>query len=245
MLVRSKNMSEQQLVDPPRFSIAQGKSLSDQVYTYLTEKIITGDLKFGDRLNIKEIASQLQVSSMPIRDAIKRLEQERVVVVNPRSTCLLRTPSKQDVLDAIDARRMIEHFSVELVYRHIRLSELSRLDSILTCMEPIAADESQGCSTSQLRDYIHLDREFHIELCNLSRNEYVRQFYTIVNMHLSMSFSYGCGVCHGASATFEEHRLLVGYLKAHSSDALDVIDTHLMKSRENIMKEPSFQSLPD
>ena len=77
-------MSEQHVLDPPRFSIANGTSLSDQVYAYLTNKIITGELKFGDRLNIKEIASRLQVSSMPIRDAIKRLEQDRVVVVNPR-----------------------------------------------------------------------------------------------------------------------------------------------------------------
>jgi DNA-binding GntR family transcriptional regulator len=215
------------------------------VYAYLTNKIITGELKFGDRLNIKEIASRLQVSSMPIRDAIKRLEQDRVVVVNPRSTCMIRTPSKQDVLDAIDARRMIEHFAVELVYRHVRLSDLSGLDAILERMEPIAAEDSNGSSTSHLQQYIDLDREFHSELCSLSRNDYVRQFYTIVNIHLSMSFSYGCGACHGASATYKEHRMLVEYLKAHSSEALDVIDTHLMKSRENIMREPTFQTLPD
>ncbi|WP_319478353.1 GntR family transcriptional regulator [Marispirochaeta aestuarii] len=238
-------MSEQHVLDPPRFSIANGTSLSDQVYAYLTNKIITGELKFGDRLNIKEIASRLQVSSMPIRDAIKRLEQDRVVVVNPRSTCLIRTPTKQDVLDAIDARRMIEHFAVELVHRHVRLNELSLLDSLLARMEPIAAEDISGGSADHLQEYIDLDREFHRELCNLSRNDYVRQFYTIVNIHLSMSFSYGCGVCHGASATYEEHRRLVEYLKAHSSEALDVIDSHLMKSRENIMKEPTFQTLPD
>ncbi|WP_319560500.1 GntR family transcriptional regulator [Marispirochaeta sp.] len=238
-------MSEQQVVDPPRFSIANGRSLSDQVYTYLTDRIITGELKFGDRLNIKEIASRLQVSSMPIRDAVKRLEQERVVIVNPRSTCFIRTPTKQDILDAIDARRMIEHFAVELIHSHVRLSELNRLDDILLRMAPIASEDTLEGATQHLQEYIDLDREFHSELCNLSRNEYVQQFYKIVNIHLSMSFSYGCGACHGSSATYEEHRLLVQYIKAHSPEALDVIDAHLMKSRHNIMQEPNFLALPD
>lgn len=236
---------EQRKRTSPDFSARDGRSLSDRVYEYLCEQLERGSIGYGDKLNIKQIAAQLSVSSMPIRDAIKRLEQEQIVAVNPRSHCHVRIPSKQDILDAIDARRMIEHFALGTYYSGVRLSSLARLDEIVGAMRPIAEDDCEGRLPDCLAEYIELDRQFHRELCELSGNEYVMRFYHIVNMHLSMSFSYGIGACHGVAATFAEHQAIISHIKAHSGEALTVLDAHLMRSRKNILSEPTFVSLPD
>ena len=104
-----------------------------------------------------------------------------------------------------------------------------------------------GCGnpSDRLDAYIELDRQFHHELCAINRNAYVTRFYTVVNMHLSMSFSYGMGACNGIETTFREHEAIVNHLKAHSAEALTVLDAHLMHSRQNILNEPSFIALPD
>jgi DNA-binding GntR family transcriptional regulator len=239
VLVDQRNVAEK-----PSFSIDGGQSLSDQVYDHLSDQLERGEISFGDPLNIKDIAAQLNVSSMPIRDAIKRLEQEHIVTVNPRSRCYVRVPRKQDVLDAIDARRMIEHFALSTVYSHIRLAEMVRMDEIVRCMKT-AVEAECGDPDDRLDSYIELDRQFHHEICGLCRNAYVDRFYTVVNMHLSMNFSYGMGECHGIETTFREHEAIVAHMKAHSAEALTVLDEHLNRSRHNILNEPSFIALPD
>ncbi len=236
---------QQQEIPSPGLSTGDGKSLSGRVYNHLRDQLERGNIRYGDKLNIKRIAAQLGVSSMPIRDAIKRLEQEHIVVVNPRSHCFVRVPTKQDILDAVDARRMIEHFALSTYISHVRLSALTGLDAIIDSMRSVTERDCEGRVPECLREYIELDRRFHQELCELSGNDYVIRFYHIVNMHLSMSFSYGMGVCHGIEATFAEHEAIVKYIKAHSKEALGVLDDHLMRSRRNILNEPSFVDLPN
>ena len=49
-------------------------SLSDVVYEHLSKQIIEGSIRYGEKLNIKAISEQLNVSTMPVRDALKKLE---------------------------------------------------------------------------------------------------------------------------------------------------------------------------
>lgn len=52
------------------------RSLVDKVYDYLLGQIIDGEIKYGDNLKIQELAEQLCVSAMPVREALKRLQYE-------------------------------------------------------------------------------------------------------------------------------------------------------------------------
>ncbi|MFW6338793.1 MAG: GntR family transcriptional regulator [Alkalispirochaetaceae bacterium] len=228
-----------------RLSSTEGSSLSEQVYDYLADQIITGKISFGDRLNIKQIAAQLNVSTIPIRDAIKRLEQEKVVVVMPRSHCYVRIPTKKATLDAIDSRRMIELFVVNTVVETIAPSDLEPLDAVVEAMRPLAEESHIEEHLPSVSEYIDLDRIFHTSLVALSRNEYIMEFYKQVNMHLSMSFSYGIGVCHGIASTFAEHEAILDHLHHNRPEAAEVLENHLLKSRENILREARFQSLSE
>ncbi len=225
-------------------SASEGRSLSDRVYDYLSEQIITGAIAYGDRLNIKHIAAQLNVSTIPIRDAMKRLEQEHVIRIHPRSHCTVRIPTKKGILDAIDSRRMVELFALRSVYGTVTSDQLGRLKSIVADMDRIARDPESQDIPSRVARYIELDRQFHTEICNLPQNDYLRRFYREINMHLSMSFSYGIGVCHGIESTFKEHKEILRLLEEHSRQAITVLEQHLLHSRKNIIGEARFQSLP-
>lgn len=228
-----------------RRQMSRTQSLSSQVYKYLSERIIRGVIKYGDRLNIKKIAADLEVSPMPIRDALKRLEMEQVVVIRPRSTCFVRVPTKAKTLEAIAARRMLETFAVRDVCTTVTAAELSRVKSVLDEMADLIRRTAGNRTRAAIDDYIELDRQFHTELCALAKNDYVNRFYRETDMHLSMSFRYGVGVCHGIDATYRDHEEIYLRLAANSCDAVETLERHLLRSRQNIMNEPTFQLLED
>jgi DNA-binding GntR family transcriptional regulator len=223
----------------------QPKSLSDQIYQILSEQIISGEIQYGDRLNMKELAVKLNVSIMPIRDALKRLEMENVVVIKPRSTCHVRVPTKQMTLDAVEARRMLEVFAVREALPRIEDHDLEELRSIVHTMTALVRPYTDGRPRAVIEQYITLDHRFHTALCSLPRNEYLSRFYRETSMHLNMSFRYGIGVCHGLEATFHDHCEILDGLARRSVRAVEVLDSHLKQSRTNIMREPTFMMLED
>ena len=115
------------------------RTLSEAVYDQLVDRIIRGRIRYGHRLNIKVLARQFGVSPMPIRDAIKRLEAENIVVVQPRSNCYVRIPTQEAVLQAVESRQMLELFAIEKTCRTVSHSALRRLARIVDLMAAVVA----------------------------------------------------------------------------------------------------------
>lgn len=218
----------------------EGRTLSQEIYERLSDRIVRGEIAYGDKINIKATAKELGVSPMPIRDALKRLELEGIVVISPRSHCRVRVPTKTDVLNAIDSRRMIETFALSEVVGTVTPEALIRLEAIVSRME-----ETVRATPPRQSEYVDLDRAFHSQLCGLAENRYIDSYYHHINLHLSMSYRYGTGVCHGMEATLKEHIEIVELLRKNSPEAVTVLNEHLLKSRQNIQSEPGFLALKD
>lgn len=217
----------------------QTKSLSEQVYEYLTNQIIDGAFDYGRTLNIKEIAAGLRTSTMPVREAIKRLENEGVVAVHPRSHCVLRMPTKDSILSASDMRKVIESYCVGRILAD-HSADTGRLRNLLDEMRTTLAEPDDQ---TRLRGYIALDRLFHSELCRLSRNPFAEKFHRELNLHLNMTFIYGLGRPPRLKETFEDHQQIVDCLAGYDTDALRVLDRHLAASRRSISQGDAFRSL--
>src|SRR6056297_1226398 len=136
------------------------QSLSAEVYTYLESELVSGKLKYGDTLNIKQLAQHLGVSTIPIRDALKRLEHEGVVVILPRSSCYVAEPSQKDVLDAFELREIIEMQAIRSIYQSIGNEQLEKLEEIVQQMQKIVSQPPE----EHLSKYIQLDSTFHNQL---------------------------------------------------------------------------------
>jgi DNA-binding GntR family transcriptional regulator len=218
------------------------RSLSQQVYDYLSEQIIQGRLSYGQRISMKQIGGELNVSTMPIRDALKRLEMENVVEVKPRSSCYVKVPTKKAVLDSVEARSVIETHALGKILPVVKNDLLGSLRDLVRRME----EEFEVYSrTGDLRQYIELDRLFHREIVSLAGNEYLQRFYREVNMHLNMQYRYGIGAPFNVELTLQDHKDLVRYLAENSRKAVEVLKEHLDRSYRNIISGKKFQSLPD
>lgn len=227
------------------------RSLSEQVYQYLCDQIIEGRIKYGDVLNIKQLAQQLKVSTMPVREAIKRLEMEGLVTIKPRSTCIITIPTKKDILETVEMRELLEVFCVEKVYASVDQDDLHPLHEIVERMEHVAPLLLQdGAHDSPrfpllLSEYIQLEHLYHTQLCRLANNSLVDKFYREINLKLNMHFIYDIAAPPDVARTYRDHRALLEALEQHSGEAVTIIREHLEQSRENIIKGRGFAQLPD
>jgi DNA-binding GntR family transcriptional regulator len=222
-------------------------SLSEYIYQRLADQIIKGTIRYGEKLNIKQLAAAMNVSTMPVRDALKQLAAEQLVIIKPRSACVVRTPRKAEVLESLEARRMIELHVARSIYSVVKAEELYILKEIVENMAKTlpTGEETPEILRMEKLQYIELDREFHTAFCNLANNTFITKFYREVNMNLSMSFRYEVGLEYSTFNTLDVHRSIVNYLEMHSADVVGLLESHLALSYHHIINGRLFKKLPD
>ena len=216
------------------------RTLSTQIYEYLTNRIIGGEIAYGDRLSIREIAETLGVSSMPVRDAIRRLEFEGIIEVRPRSTCIVRMPTRRDMLDAFELRVIFELHAVQTVYPTVTHDELGELKGHLDAMEAIMP---LGNDRRSMGEFVKHDQRFHLELCRLAGNAQLVRAYRSNALHLNISFTFRAGIEPDMERVENDHRRIYELLRENSSEAVVVLRDHLLRCRSNMAQGAFFASL--
>jgi DNA-binding GntR family transcriptional regulator len=162
-------------------------SLVERVYSHLLEKITSGAIRYGDAISIKKVAAELSVSSMPVREAVKRLEFEGVVTIKPRSACRVRVPSRRMILEVYELREALEGYAVMHGRGRQDPAAVSRLRVIVEKMRLLSSESS--ADTREHRA-IELDRQFHAEIIGFAGNELLDAFSRQLNLHVNMTLMH-------------------------------------------------------
>lgn len=101
--------------------------LRDVVFNTLRKAILTGRLKPGERLMEVHLASKLGVSRTPIREAIRKLELEGLVIMIPRRGAEVAQITEKSLKDVLEVRRALDALSVELACDRITEEEIHTL----------------------------------------------------------------------------------------------------------------------
>lgn len=137
------------------------KSKADLVYDSLRTAIVGGDLSPGERINMDELARTFGVSKIPIREAVKRLESEGLVVSRVHSGVAVAEIDRHEMRGVFLAREAIEGLVGQLAAENRSEALLVRLDDVQARMEgALTAGE-----TSAL---MNLNSEFHGALASAS-----------------------------------------------------------------------------
>ncbi len=104
--------------------------LRDVVFNTLRDAILRGELKPGERLMEIKLAEKLGVSRTPIREAIRKLELEGLVVMTPRKGAQVAKITESDLVDVLEVRVVLERLAVELVCEKISDEQIAELRSI-------------------------------------------------------------------------------------------------------------------
>ena len=101
--------------------------LRDVVFNTLRQAILKGELRPGERLMEIQLANKLGVSRTPVREAIRKLELEGLVLMIPRKGAEVAEITRQDMEDVLEVRTALEELSVKDACDHITDAQLSEL----------------------------------------------------------------------------------------------------------------------
>ena len=129
-------------------------SLSNIVFNSLKKAIYSGQLKPGERLVESSLASQFGVSSIPLREAIRRLEAEKLVDVVPYKGARVAKASPQDIEDMYTIVGVLEGYVAKSVTPHLEASHMEKLKKLHVQMQ----DEDLK---QDGRTWLKVNNEFH------------------------------------------------------------------------------------
>ncbi|MBR3642021.1 MAG: GntR family transcriptional regulator [Parasporobacterium sp.] len=104
--------------------------LRDIVFKTLREAIITGDLQPGERLMEIKLANELGVSRTPVREAIRKLELEGLVIMTARKGAEVAPINEKDLKEVLEIRKALESLACELACKNIKDSDIRKLRTI-------------------------------------------------------------------------------------------------------------------
>ena len=115
--------------------------LRDVVFNTLREAILRGELKPGERLMEIQLANKLGVSRTPIREAIRKLELEGLVLMIPRKGAEVAQITEKSLRDVLEVRRALENLAVQLACLRMSPQTLADLKAAAKAFEEILGGE--------------------------------------------------------------------------------------------------------
>ena len=138
--------------------------LRDVVFNTLRQAILRGELKPGERLMEIQLANKLGVSRTPIREAIRKLELEGLVLMIPRRGAEVAEITEKSLRDVLEVRGALEELAVELACDRINWEEIEALKVAATHFE----ETLQG---GDVTAYAEADVQFHDIIYNATDNQ--------------------------------------------------------------------------
>ena len=111
--------------------------LRDVVFNTLRDAILRGDLAPGERLMEIALANRLGVSRTPIREAIRKLELEGLVVMIPRRGAQVASITQKDLQDVLEVRTSLEELAVSLACERIQPQQIGQLEEALKILRKL------------------------------------------------------------------------------------------------------------
>lgn len=154
-------------------------SLKEMVYQSLKQKIVSGEIKPGDRIFEEEIATNLNASRTPVREAVNRLTAEGLLFSIAQKGSFCKKLSKKEMQDLLDVRSALATLAIT---QFIRNSNSARIETLKT----INASMQDALSANDYHECNRLDAAFHHEIALGSANQFLIESLQRIGVFVQM-----------------------------------------------------------
>jgi DNA-binding GntR family transcriptional regulator len=149
---------------PPSFELADVSApgvgtMSDRVYRFLADKLVSGELAPGDRFSLRGVAEALDISMMPVREAVSRLAAEHALEVAPKRAVAVPLMSAAGFRDITRIRIAIEGAAVAMAAEAAGPAELAEIAACEAAFRAQSRSEDPDLTQS-----VSLNQAFHFAL---------------------------------------------------------------------------------
>jgi len=189
----------------PTYAKRQPMTAEEEAYSYLLEAICKGKYRTGDRLIAEEIASEIGMSRMPVREAFRHLAAEGLVTLRPNRGAIVSGLNIEEMHEVFEMRSALEGLALRVAVPNITERHLNRLERLL--------DEMDECR-DESAEWVSRHRVFHEYLCSLSeRPRLLRQItalYSVIEPHMRLWLQHA----EKTMSAREEHSVILDAIRS-------------------------------
>lgn len=201
--------------------------LSVSIYEQLKDMIINFELFPGERIVVQQLTEKLCCSRTPIRESLKALEQQNLVVATSGNKYMVAPITTKDILDLYQIRKILESTILRSTYE-ISDDKLNQFVSIFNNMK-------KSCEQKDLKSFYSMIYLFHREIMRLSNNSFIESFSELIGNHQKRYLYISVGIQFDLNLN-EEKQILDALLAKKYNKAADLIEKHLNVNEDIIEK---------
>ena len=218
-----------------------GGTTADAVYRALRHGIVHGDLAPGERLRSDALATELNVSRTPVREALRKLEAEGLVA-HAGSRLVVRAFTEQDLTELFYVREALEGMAARLAAENATPAEIDAIRELLEDMDAVRQRKDVGV-------FRRLTAEFHQLVCRASHNDRLLQLSQSLLDHVRQ-FRTSTLYREGRLAeALNEHRKLLAAIEARDGESAERLAREhrrrTLELRKEILREQLRKSRAD
>ncbi|MBQ2160340.1 MAG: GntR family transcriptional regulator [Firmicutes bacterium] len=215
------------------FTLQNHKPLREIVYEELKRQIMVGEIAPGTRMMEVELAEEMGVSRTPVREAIRKLEKEGLVTIEPRRGAYASDISAKEMVDILEVRQDLEGMAAGIAAQKITEEGKTELTEI-------ARRYRESVEKGDVDEIIRNDEAFHKYIVGLSGNKTLIKMVSQVQ-ELALRFRY---IYYEDFSRFQnqptEHQAIVDAIISGNFNSARVnAEQHLASLKEFVMKEGS------
>ena len=205
--------------------------LGARVYQALLDSIVSGQLLPGDALRPDALATQLEVSTTPVREAMQRLEGDGLAIKMPYQGWFVREFSEREIRSLYEFRTAMESFSVRLACERITTEEVASLYRHQLTGEAYL-------SAGNIDAYRQYNRELHQAIMRAARNAHLLAVTGQMAMQTELLMARTIRITGRPSRAVEEHRRLIELIEKRDADAaVKLMSHHIMSAMADIFAD--------
>ena len=217
------------------FDLQNHRPLREIVYEQLKMQILTGKIVPGTRMMEVELADEMGVSRTPVREAIRKLEKEGLVTIEPRRGAYASDISVEDMVDTLEVREDLEGLAASLAAAKMTPEEIEELIRL-------TKGYSEAIHNSDTEKMISYDEQFHRHIVACSGNKTLMQISeTVQELALRFRYLYYDDFSRYENMPVEHKHIIDAITSGDAEEARAVADQHVKKLKEFVIREGEEQ----
>jgi len=205
------------------------KPLSELIADELKRRIWNKELEYGERLLETELAEVYDVSRSTIREALRILESEELIISKARKGTYVATFTKKDLQEINELRTLIEARAF--------LQALPKLDEThFQALEKITEQMKKSVEKKDWNELFDLDMQFHSYVMNLSDNSRILKIYNSLQVQIRTALMHLDQYYSSFDAFYGEHQELLDALKSKDENLVrEKVTNHIGYVEEKLL----------
>jgi DNA-binding GntR family transcriptional regulator len=188
--------------------------LKDKIYDALKEAITSMNIYADDaelRLDERRLSEQLSISRTPVREALARLEQEKLVQIVPRRGVYIVRKTKVEILEMLTVWAALESISARLI-------TLNATDDVIASLRSLLTSYSEGQVDDHIDEYSENNINFHQAILRMSGNQLICDTADNLFIHMRSIRVRTIGEEDRAQKSIVDHMQIVEAIESRDPD---------------------------